>query len=317
MALFTSHSVDSRMARAATPGFPVIARRRLRAAGVHRDSVRPRLRDGRLTALWGDTFLIGLHDIDDVPRELVRRAAVASVEPNSMLAGVSAIERHTGWARFDRAVHVISDRWHVDVPEHGVVFRRTAKTIDPRDVVMVEGIPTAAPLLAILQAARDLTPHQATNALAALEYRTSLRAEQVGAEADSASRLLGAPVLRRATELLRAGSAGTKSRSEDRLLPHVTARYAEPLVNVRGSAGLTDYEPDMLWLDARCIIEVDGGHHDRDPVVRAADRERDAILRAAGWMVVRIPWLRVWRDLPRVLDEIDVAFADRRGFGMR
>jgi very-short-patch-repair endonuclease len=68
----------------------------------------------------------------------------------------------------------------------------------------------------------------------------------------------------------------------------------------------------MLWDRMRCIVEVDGRHHLADPAIRAADRERDVILRAAGWIIIRIPWYRVWRDLPRVLDDIERAFAIRR-----
>jgi very-short-patch-repair endonuclease len=176
---------------------------------------------------------------------------------------------------------------------------------------MCRHLPTAPPVLAMLQAGAQLTAHQAASAIRELEYPCGPEIDELETELGSRQRVVGAPRLRRAIELRRSGSAGTKSRSEDHLLPHVTARFGEPLVNVRGAAGMPDYEPDMLWPALRCIVEVDGRHHLDDPAIRAADLERDALLRAVGWIVVRVPWYRVWRDLSRVVREIERAFTVR------
>jgi very-short-patch-repair endonuclease len=313
-----SRTVDARIARAATSGFPVVTRRRLRQAGIHRDSIAVRLATGSLVRLWDDTFLVGVHDPSDLAPDLITRAAVASVEPYSMLSGVSAIERRTGWGRFDRCIHVTSDRFHRDQPRWHVTFRRTTNTCELADVECVRGMPTATPVRALLQAARDLSPHQAANAIRQLRHHERISVSDVERALDEdGRRVLGAPTVRRAIELLSEGSAGTKSRSEDALLPHVSGMYGEPLVNVRGATGITDYEPDMCWWHARCIVEIDGGHHVLDPAIEAADRDRDALLRGMGWVVVRIHWRRVWIDLDEVLREIEDAFAGRRGFEMR
>lgn len=45
---------------------------------------------------------------------------------------------------------------------------------------------------------------------------------------------------------------------------------------------------DFAIVKARLVIEVDGSTHQRDDVA-AGDRERDAILHAAGWRVLRVP----------------------------
>lgn len=95
-------------------------------------------------------------------------------------------------------------------------------------------------------------------------------------------------------------SAGTKSRSEDRLLGPVTALLGEPLVNVCGSTGLGDYEPDMYWPSLRLIVEIDGDHHHSDPTVTQRDDERDRLLNRLGIQVVRVPWRDVWRDVDGV-----------------
>jgi very-short-patch-repair endonuclease len=309
--------VDARIAASATPGFPVVTRARLRAAGVHRARVADRIARGQLLLLWGQTFLIGFHDPADISRDTLCRAAVASVEPNAMLSGVTAIERHTGWTRFDRVIHVTSDRWHVDVPRRGISFRRTTTPIDRDSIVTVRGIPTAPPIESMLQAARDLTPHQAANAMKELGYHEHTRVDDIECALDDAIRVVGAPALRRGIQLVRSGSAGTRCLSEDRLLPHVTRCFGEPLVNVRGATGITDYEPDLCWPQARCIVEVDGHHHHDDPAVRRADAQRDSLLRELGWIVARVSSYRVWFDLPAVLDEIATAFAGRPGFDVR
>ena len=45
---------------------------------------------------------------------------------------------------------------------------------------------------------------------------------------------------------------------------------------------------DFAIVKARLVIEIDGSIHHRDDV-SARDRERDALLRAAGWRVLRLP----------------------------
>jgi very-short-patch-repair endonuclease len=297
--------VDARIASSTIAGFPVTTRRRLRAVDVHRARIPPRLADGRLTMAWTDTFLVGRHDLDDLQPELLRAAAVATVEP-AVLGGVSALERRTGWLRFADEIHVYSEHRHEDMPARGIWFHHLGDLrCDAFD--MCRALPTATPHEALLQGARQMTPHQAANAIRELEYHCGLSLDEFESVLGSKPHVIGAPRLRRAMELRRLGSAGTKSRSEDRLLPHVVARFGEPLVNVRGAAGIPDYEPDMVWPELRLIVEVDGRHHVDDPGIRAADAERDTLLRSVGWIVVRIPWYRVWRDLPRVLREIERA----------
>ncbi|MBL8558341.1 MAG: DUF559 domain-containing protein [Hyphomonadaceae bacterium] len=45
---------------------------------------------------------------------------------------------------------------------------------------------------------------------------------------------------------------------------------------------------DFAIVKAKLVIEIDGSIHYRDDVV-AGDRERDALLKAEGWSVLRLP----------------------------
>ena len=308
----STSSIDARIAHAATPGFPVVTRRRLRDAGVDYRSVARRLGDGRMTRLWGDTFVIGASAIEQLPVDVIRRAAVATIEPSSALGGVSAIERLAGWDRHAGSivVAVVGDRWHEDQPSFGVVFREADAELELANARDVEGLCTVGPVESFLHAARDLSPPQLANAFGALRYHTGLTAPAVLAALAARQRVVGAPRIRAAFELLDGGSSGTKSRSEDRIHPWLVERYGPPLINVRGAAGIPDYEPDFLYLEEMWIVEVDGRHHLEDPVVRAADRARDARLRADGWIVVRIPWWWVWHRFGQATNSIDRAFRD-------
>ncbi|MCW2922688.1 MAG: hypothetical protein JWM98_92 [Thermoleophilia bacterium] len=304
----TQTSVDARVAAACLPGFPVTTRRLLRGAGVDRRAVSRRTADGTWTRLWGDTFLIGALP-DPMPPDLLRAAAIATVGPNSALDGTSALHRLGVWPRHDGSIQVVSERWHRPVPAHRIVFVRSAAPPMAGDTIMCDGLPTVSVIRAVFAAARVLTPYQLAFVLRECEYAHLTTLDEIEAELARRRGERGTRTLRRAIELRRQGSAGTRSRSEDHLLPGLTVRFGVPLVNVRGAAGLPDYEPDFAWPDLRRIVELDGDHHVEDPLQRAADRARDDVLRAAGWTVVRVPHRDVWRAFGDVLDRLDAVFS--------
>ena len=69
------------------------------------------------------------------------------------------------------------------------------------------------------------------------------------------------------------------------------------------------FEVDAVWRDARVAVELDGRDTHGTATAFERDRERDRILQAAGWRVVRITYrqMRLGRealvaDLHRLLD---------------
>ena len=52
-------------------------------------------------------------------------------------------------------------------------------------------------------------------------------------------------------------------------------------------------ECDFVWRDARLIVEVDGYAFHRIRSVFVSDREKDVILRLAGWTVLRFAYEHV------------------------
>ncbi|MCW2962235.1 MAG: hypothetical protein JWM90_2622 [Thermoleophilia bacterium] len=294
-------SIEARIAAATVPGFPIATRSALRAAGVDRDAVRRRLQEGRLHQVLPDTFLVGV-DPRAVPRDTWLRAAVARGGDASMLDGTSALERHMVWDRHDGRIHVATPLAIAPEPRLGLRFHRlpTQRLVGTE----LDGIPTRGIIDAVFSAARELTAHQLAYVIWRAEYRHHVTLDQLDAELTRRHGDSGTARLRAAIELRRQGSVGTKSRSEDLLLPLLTQAFGTPLVNVRGCAGIVGYEPDNCYPLVRWIIEVDGGHHVDDPQTVELDRVRDEILRAAGWRVDRITWHRVHHDATAVMREL-------------
>lgn len=50
------------------------------------------------------------------------------------------------------------------------------------------------------------------------------------------------------------------------------------------------YKLDFAWVNRRLCIELDGSQHDTIPGRKQSDNEKDALLHAHGWKVLRLKW---------------------------
>jgi very-short-patch-repair endonuclease len=75
---------------------------------------------------------------------------------------------------------------------------------------------------------------------------------------------------------------------------------------------LKGYECDFVWHEQRLVVETDGGAAHGTHRARQRDPVRDAELQLAGWIVIRVPYLRllnapdavaaqIWRALTQAL----------------
>jgi very-short-patch-repair endonuclease len=64
------------------------------------------------------------------------------------------------------------------------------------------------------------------------------------------------------------------------------------------------FEVDCLWRAQRLIIELDGGFVHGTWRTSERDRERDRLLVADGWRVVRITWRQLRDDAPAVVADL-------------
>jgi very-short-patch-repair endonuclease len=96
----------------------------------------------------------------------------------------------------------------------------------------------------------------------------------------------GVKTLRQALLITRPEDVLTRSELERRALRIVGS--PRPEVNVR----LHGYEVDLLWRDARLVVELDGSaYHDPE-----RDTRKTANLMAHGWAVMRFTWRQVVND---------------------
>jgi very-short-patch-repair endonuclease len=211
--------------------------------------------------------------------------------------------------RHDGSIHVVSPSAIRDAPHLNMYFHRSDEPSP--DLLVANRLPTSTGIDAVLQASTQQTAHQLAHAIGRALYRDLFTIDELDHAIECRAGSRGVVIARRAVALCLGGSAGTKSGSEDEALHRLAREFGEPLVNVMGAAGIVDYEPDFLWLRYRIIVEIDGRPHQDDPVTKERDRVRDELLRSVGWIVVRIHYLRVWRDMPGVVREVRAAFARR------
>jgi very-short-patch-repair endonuclease len=153
----------------------------------------------------------------------------------------------------------------------------TARTLDPRDVLVHNGIPVTTVARMCVDLTDRLTPHQLAYVIYRAEYWHVFNLAATEACMARANGRRNLRILERALELRAQGSAGTRSAKEDAFLEQQTV---EPLVNVK-------IEVDFHWPDERRVVEIDGEHH-RLLATKLDDRRRDAQLAADDWDVERI-----------------------------
>ena len=226
------------------------------------------------------------------------------------LSHAAAAARLGGWKRWDGSVSVTSPR-RITCVTLGVP-RRYARA-EAGQTIDVRGVPVTTPERTVLDLGTELTAHQICHVIHELTFLRVLDLRLLEDALEQRRGGRGTAVVRKALRLYRAGSAGTRSFSEDHLLEgvHRTRRIGEPIVNNRNAVDIHGIEPDFAWPDARLIVEVDGASGHDQPGKRAHDRQRDAALAAQGWLVIRFDAQRVRRDRAAVIREIERAYARR------
>jgi very-short-patch-repair endonuclease len=97
-----------------------------------------------------------------------------------------------------------------------------------------------------------------------------------------------------------------ESTDAERALWHALRRNALG-VSFRRQHPIPPYVADFACVEARIVVEVDGGQHGGP-----RDTMRDAAMRAAGWRVLRFWNDEVLRNRPGVLTRIQEALAGRQ-----
>lgn len=198
-------------------------------------------------------------------------------------------------------IHVVhrGDGWRAP---QGVIAHRTT-SLPSRDLSKTNGLRHIAFARALLDAAADISEHRLDDVI-----DTSVRMEIY--RADDVVRVLNdrptLPETRRLAEAvgrLDATSGTFRSNFErrtKRLIERSTA-IPIPAVNVL----VEGFESDLWFPGTRAIIECDGRDYHRSPAQIAKDEEREAILRARGFVFLRLRWHHVVYEEERTLTRIE------------
>jgi len=110
---------------------------------------------------------------------------------------------------------------------------------------------------------------------------------------------------------LRAGR--TRSDLEDDFLEFCSRRGLPlPETNVTMTVRGVRVEPDCLWRAERVILELDGYQGHGGKTAFEAERARDRVLAAAGWLPTRATWAQVHFDGDALESELRDLLTARR-----
>ncbi|MDX6635011.1 MAG: hypothetical protein QOF06_1214 [Solirubrobacterales bacterium] len=259
------------------------------------DLARQRAQVGRLHRVRQGVYTVG-HPL--LPRNGHLLAAVLTCGPGAVLSHRSAAVLHGFLSEVGSRIHVIAPNRRGRSPT-GISAHR-AGTLGSQDRTEVDGIPCTsfARTLLDLAAANDRGLRHAIGQ-AEVERKFDLGAVDELLARSRGRR--GVRRLRRAISLHDPREQLARRELEERLLRfYRRSRLPSPEVNGHLVIDGISMIPDFLWRDARLIVEADSRRVHGTVTAFEKDRQRDQLLAAAGWTVIRCTW-RQLRDEPEQL----------------
>lgn len=261
----------------------IVARRQLFELGLTRSAIDRALNRRRLVPVHRGIYAVGHHSMPPYAPYIAAVLAVgsgAAISHGSAAAlweltpwratgeevEVTVAGRDAGRRRVGIQVHAV-DRWH------------------PADVTLLHNIPITTPARALLDNAPRLNPRELERA-----FDRGLKAEITTrqAVAETVARSPRRPSAARLAAVARAellSPGETESRWEERLLALVrSGGLPEPELN----ASVGRFKIDALWRAQKLALEVDAYDTHGTRWSFESDRERDQLLTAAGFSVMRI-----------------------------
>jgi very-short-patch-repair endonuclease len=293
--------LDARLAQTASRQHGVVARAQLLALGMDRNAIAYRRRVGRLHALHRGVYAVGHPRLSPEGRFM---AAVLAAGPGAVLSHRSAGVLWGLLANRDDAVDVtVVRQLH---QRRGVRVHRV-RSLAPADRTREAGIPVTTVARTLLDLA-DVADERT--------LRRAARQAYVDRRVDEATltrQLARAPGRRGAPHLkalLGPGAAPTRSELEDRLLALLREHgLPQPAVNVAPPGLQRHVEVDFLFEEPRVVVEADGARYHDDPLARHHDAERQAMLEAAGYRVLRVTWDQVTRRADETVNRLGAALS--------
>ncbi len=296
-----TYTPDARAADLAAARDGVVSIAQLAQCGLDRDAIGVRVRRGVLHRIHRGVYAVGHPGISLRGRF---RAAVLAGRRGTALARYSAA---ADWGFVDwkeREPEIIVTRGGArHIP--GVTVYRSG-TLVRRDVTYRSGIPVTSPARTLLDLAPVL-PEQALRRAA--RQAQALRLVTCGEIVEICDRLAGHRGSGKLRRVVADGPAPTASPLEDIVLDLLDgAGIPRPLVNRPLTCGDRTIVPDFLWPDRRLALEADSVTWHEHKLVRENDADKQAILEADGYRVIRVTKVQAERRPAQTLARIRTAF---------
>ncbi|HVF77384.1 MAG TPA: type IV toxin-antitoxin system AbiEi family antitoxin domain-containing protein [Solirubrobacteraceae bacterium] len=297
----TNRPDDAAVARLAATQNGVVSSRQLEARGIDAGATKRRVAKGQLHRVFRGVYAVG-HTA--VAQTGLFTAAVLACGRGAALGGHAAAAYHD-MVRWDhRDIEVIaacSAGRRID----GIRPHRWK--LDPRDVWTRDNIRITSPARTILDLASTL-PFKALRRLvrqAMAEHKVNVR--QLVDVLHRHPRHRGAATLR---AVIANDPAPTKSDLEDLALDLLdNAGIDRPEVNPKLRLDGRTIHPDLLFRQHRLAIELDSRRWHEDRLTQQDDADKQAILEAHRYRVLRITWWQTVDHSQQTLRRIRAALA--------
>jgi very-short-patch-repair endonuclease len=265
----------------------VVTTEELLAAGIGRNAIARRVRDGKLTRLFRGVFRVGaLETAWTWEAAALRACGRHAVLSHHSAAAVSGIR-----ARRSGPIDVTVAAGH-RAGQAGIRVHHSP--LEPHEITTLAGLLVTSPERTLRDLAGELPQDELDRAANEAQVQRLTTAAGLRSYLARSSSRPGARALR---EALREEPSVTRSELERVFLALIDRiGLPRPDTNVR----VEGYEVDFLWREAGLVVETDGhaAHHTRRAFEH--DRRKDARLTAAGYRVLRFTW-RQLHDEPEVV----------------
>ena len=290
---------DRLISRLADRQHGVLSRKQLLDAGVPGHVIDHRVLLGRLHPRHHGVYVAGHRNLTKHGRWM---AAV-------LAAGAGAVLSH----RSAGALLGLGHWSHLEVTaprrRERPGIRVYTSLLSPDELTTVMAIPTTGLSRTLFDLASVLQLHQIERAVNQAEIQHLTDSLSLP---DLVARYPGRPGVRAIRSILKRLEAGPVfTRSDLEAILRVFARRAglpTPLFN----AIVLGFECDCVWPEHGLIVELDGRATHGTKLAFEQDRERDRVLQAAGWRVVRITWRQLKRDPDAVAADLRTLLAAAR-----
>lgn len=271
------------MSRLAATEHGVLSTDELYGCGLTPDAIATRVARGWLHRRFRRVYAVGHVALTTAG---VFLAAVKACGPGAVLSHFSAAVLWDLIEWDQRAPEVLvlgtTSRRHAGIRVH-----RTA-TLDPEDIRQRQGIPVTSPARTLVDLAAVVDAHVLRRAV---RQALSLRHVTLAEVLSTMDRLGPRRGRRNLRDIIVAGGAPTRSVLEDRVFDlMVQAGIARPQVNSRLVLDGRVVVPDFLWPSEGLVVEADGQIWHDNKLAREDDAERQALLEAHGYRVLRVTW---------------------------